>query len=176
MPDSRQTNGLRGFFIYQDDRHRTVYANPILKKNYLINKSEERTFTAFSMRLSVSILIGVLLGYVLQNYAIGAVAGILVFAVWTIYFWFVYLPKLPEVRNFKKPEGSGVLASIETMENWRIALIAVLTIVISVLSYVNLKQKNYEGFTLYGNYAVCIVCAVYSLINIFVLIRKLIKK
>jgi hypothetical protein len=168
------TNEPRGMFVYKDGR-RYIYKPPYLKKGRYINKSDIKTFSLFEMRLSVSVLIGVLLGYTLEdNYIIGVIVGAIVYIISTLVMILWYLPQLQVAEGFKKQSTMSVLTEqANNSPYWRLFVVVGLSAALAIFTYINANNQGYTGFVLYGNYILAGISMLYSVYTIVVLIRKI---
>ena len=168
-----KANNLRGLSIYHD-KGMTVYSNPFMKNGYVISDSDVRQYSFYAGRLWVSVLLGLASFLMFDLHPLIAIGiGLAFYLVSTAFFVFSYLDKLPLLKNYKKPQRTGLIdEKAQTSSVGRLVGTALLSFALAVLILLNAKQSAYEDLLLYCSYAFAAFMAVTGIMNIVYLIRK----
>ena len=172
MPNRQYKDELSGPFIYRDNKNRVIYSNPLLKNDYLVNNSEARTFGLFSMRFPIAVLAGLIISLFNKNYLLAVIAALLILLVSTLYFWFIYIPKLPVIEKYTKVPKESFLDRLAKSSKKRLFLLIFLVVSLAFLVVYNAIASGYTGFTLYANFAIAVGCGVYLGILLIALMKN----
>ncbi len=172
MSNRQYKDELSGPFIYRDNKNRVIYSNPLLKKDYLVNNSEAKTFTVFQMRLPIAVLVGMIISLFSENYVLAILAALIIYAGTTLAFWFIYIPKLPVIEKYTKVPKESFLDRLAKSSRKRLFLLIFLVVSLAFLVVYNAIASGYTGFTLYANFAIAVGCGVYLGILLIALMKK----
>ena len=144
--DSKEKVELKGFSIYQDKKGRTVYYDWISKNGYIIPESKYNSYTNYSIRLVISVLVGYLSALFLDNnYLAGTLIGISTYIAYTFVFHKRFLSTL-----------SIIFVSLFLL----VAIIA------------NLLVNGYDIFVLVLSIGLGLVAVGFIVVHIIILVKK----
>ena len=169
-----KTTDLRGLFIYQEKK-RTVYYDIFNKSGYILNNAEIKNYLMYSGRYSGMALVGCLLYYMTGNVplAVGvAVAGLIILE---IVFRKAFLHKLPEIRNYERPEKQKYVDYVAENESLtRMGLILLATVLLVAVLIYNIMTGVYKDqLSVIISYLVIAGAAVFFVLNVIAVFKKL---
>ena len=168
-----KASDIGGLFVRKDDRGRTVYSSPILKKSYLINNAEARTFFLWQNRSFACIMIGFFIALLdRERYILGILVGLGLYAVSTAIFYLTYVTKLPEVRGDKVEKRGYIDSLAEEYSAKRLLLLALLCLLFEGACYANIRLNGFTGLNLIGNIILMIAVFVFMAVCVTAYSRK----
>ena len=170
---SIKASDISGLFIHHDDRGRTVYSSPILKKSYQINNAEARTFFFFQNRSMLAIMTGLFIALLYPDkYILAILIALGIYGITTAVFLLTYVKKLPEIKNPNIKKESFYETITREYSGKRLAFIAVLSVLFVAFDIFNIRYNQFTGFNLYGNILLIIAAAVIFFLCLYLIIRK----
>ena len=86
-----------GYNVYKDSYNQTVFVDFFTKKQYLVQKQDEKRYYLFSQRLFMSVCVLIIISLGFGNYILGFVAGIVTYAFFELFYRIKFLPTLQEL-------------------------------------------------------------------------------
>ena len=145
-------NTIAGINIFNDDRGRYVYRDPISRTGYVI-EGRIKEFRTFSSRFILGIIAGLLCLLFSLPWYVCLIAGIITFVLVEFKFR-SFLKRLPQIHNFKPAEKTNRIDAEAANERFTIILKLVLLLLVAVLIIVNAHIRKYESFMLIFNYII----------------------
>lgn len=165
---------LVGLHIYPYNGDNYAFYNIFDKKAYLINGDDDyKKYVIYNSRLSLSIVIGFIVILFLKMYTLGVILGLAVYIGMSVAFYVKFIPSLPVIKKFSKPEGNFISRFIEPLSNARLYAISIMSIALGVLLIVNLYLTNYEQMIVIITY---IIAALAILFGIVIAIAGIMRK
>lgn len=87
-----------GSNCYQDSYGRTLFVDGFTKKQYLVEKGNEKRYQIFSQRIMFSLLVVVFIGWIFDKWVYGILGGVATFAFFEFFYRKKFLPSLQEVE------------------------------------------------------------------------------
>lgn len=171
----RNIKDLRGFNIYHDKNGRPFYYDYVSKKTYAILNSDLNNLSLYVARIPILIITIVIFAYFTKNVLYTILGS---FAFYAVVYYVLrkrLFKNLIEVENIVKRE-STIKTFAMRLSSQRIVVMSLITIVFAFLSYLNVKQSNYTGYTAIFNYVLIGISAVIALLLIILLIIKIVNK
>lgn len=169
-----KAHDLDGMFIYHDKKNRVVYSNPFTKKGWIINDIDARDYLQYSMRIMYAAF-GVLFGFIFfKNVLFAFIVGLIVYLVTTGFFVFKFLPRLPVIENFEKPEQEPYIirnAKIQTKTSS--VLMMIMAFSMGIFLIYNGFHNNYTGVSLVCDLLLAGIALVFGVLNLLVLIYQI---
>lgn len=172
--DSKEKAELRGFSIYQDKKGRTIYYDWISKNGYIIPESKYNSYTNYSIRLVISVLVGYLSALFLDNnYLAGALIGLSTYIAYTFVFHKRFLSTLSIIPNFKRPYRENYIdRNIKEMTKKRALSIIFVSLFLLVAIIANLLVNGYDIFILVLSIGLSLVAVGFMVVHIIILVKK----
>ena len=172
--DSKEKAELKGFNIYQDKKGRTVYYDWISKNGYIIPESKYNSYTNYSIRLVISVLVGYLSALFLDNnYLAGTLIGLSTYIAYTIVFHKRFLSTLSIIPNFKRPYRENYIdRNIKEMTKKRALSIVFVSLFLLVAIIANLLVNGYDIFILVLSIGLSLVAVGFMVVHIIILVKK----
>ena len=164
---------IKGTFIYQDQKGRTVYYDIFTHNGYIIPKSNYVSYAKYQVNTPLAIIVLVILITYTENILLAlAVASLIWIGIYAL-FRFNFLKKLQVIKDFKCPEKNGLTTYTSSFSKGRLVFLALILIVLAITSILNIKNSNFTGNVLFMNY---VITAVAGLGALFFLYSALTKK
>lgn len=172
--DSKEKAELKGFNIYQDKKGRTVYYDWISKNGYIIPESKYNSYTNYSIRLVISVLVGYLSALFLDNnYLAGTLIGLSTYIAYTFVFHKRFLSTLSIIPNFKRPYRENYIdRNIKEMTKKRALSIVFVSLFLLVAIIANLLVNGYNIFILVLSIGLSLVAVGFIVVHIIILVKK----
>lgn len=172
--DNKEKTELRGFNIYQDKKGRTIYYDWISKNGYIIPENKYNSYTNYSIRLIVSVLVGYLSALFLEdNYLAGTLVGISTYIAYTFVFHKRFLSTLSIIPDFKRPYRENYInRNVKEMTKKRAISIVFVALFLLVAIIANLLVNGYDIFVLVLSIGLGLVALGFMLIHIIILVKK----
>ena len=172
--DSKEKVELKGFNIYQDKKGRTVYYDWISKNGYIIPESKYNSYTNYSIRLVISVLVGYLSALFLDNnYLAGTLIGLSTYIAYTFVFHKRFLSTLSIIPNFKRPYRENYIdRNIKEMTKKRALSIVFVSLFLLVAIIANLLVNGYDIFILVLSIGLSLVAVGFMVVHIIILVKK----
>lgn len=172
--DSKEKAELKGFNIYQDKKGRTVYYDWISKNGYIIPESKYNSYTNYSIRLVISVLVGYLSALFLDNnYLAGTLIGLSTYIAYTFVFHKRFLSTLSIIPNFKRPYRENYIdRNIKEMTKKRALSIVFVSLFLLVAIIANLLVNSYDIFILVLSIGLSLVAVGFMVVHIIILVKK----
>ncbi len=172
--DSKEKAELKGFNIYQDKKGRTVYYDWISKNGYIIPESKYNSYTNYSIRLVISVLVGYLSALFLDNnYLAGTLIGLSTYIAYTFVFHKRFLSTLSIIPNFKRPYRENYIdRNIKEMTKKRALSIVFVSLFLLVAIIANLLVNGYDIFILVLSIGLSLVAVGFMVVHIIILVKK----
>lgn len=172
--DSKEKVELKGFSIYQDKKGRTVYYDWISKNGYIIPESKYNSYTNYSIRLVISVLVGYLSALFLDNnYLAGTLIGISTYIAYTFVFHKRFLSTLSIIPNFKRPYRENYInRNIKEMTKKKALSIIFVSLFLLVAIIANLLVNGYDIFVLVLSIGLGLVAVGFMVVHIIILVKK----
>jgi len=166
---------IDGIGIYTDSKGRKVYWDSFRKAAFILSKADGKIYYAYQFRWVVALFVGILPTYynVLPWY-VSLIIAVLVVIGGEIYFRVFFLPKHSINERFIKPISENVLTkNARDVKTPRMIINIILGLALAIVSYLNVKENNFTGLTLYANY---LMLGVAGGIGIFFIVALIVKK
>ena len=172
--DRKEKAELKGFNIYQDKKGRTVYYDWISKNGYIIPESKYNSYTNYSIRLVISVLVGYLSALFLDNnYLAGTLIGLSTYIAYTFVFHKRFLSTLSIIPNFKRPYRENYIdRNIKEMTKKRALSIVFVSLFLLVAIIANLLVNGYDIFILVLSIGLSLVAVGFTVVHIIILVKK----
>lgn len=172
--DSKEKAELKGFNIYQDKKGRTVYYDWISKNGYIIPESKYNSYTNYSIRLVISVLVGYLSALFLDNnYLAGTLIGLSTYIAYTFVFHKRFLSTLSIIPNFKRPYRENYIdRNIKEMTKKRALSIVFVSLFLLVAIIANLLVNGYDIFILVLSIGLSLVAVGFIVVHIIIFVKK----
>lgn len=169
-----KTTDLTGLFLYQEKK-RTVYYDIFTKNGYIINNAEARTYMLWSTRYSTLLLIGCLIFYATNNLLLSILTPIAGIGIAEFVFRKAFLYKLPEIKNYKRPEKAGYIDETAEKESYfRIILLILSGFLLAFIIGSNINSGVYKDqLSVVVGYVVAFGALFVAMLNVVALIKKL---
>ena len=141
---------LKGLNIYHDRRHGTVMYDVLTKNGYVILNRDVKKLVLNDLGFPVAILVYFLSQNLKVDSYVGPLAAIAAYILCKLLFRFLYLYKLPVIKNYE-PEGGkkGFIERFASIYNkTQLIIVAVLAIAIFIASMVMIYLKLFTGINM----------------------------
>ena len=174
MSNRFNSKELDGLFIYHDSKNRTIYSNPFQKDGYILTNSDMKAYSIYAGRIIFAIAIPAVLYLVIKlPLYVYFIVGILVYLIMSALFYFKFLPSLPVIKDFKKPQRENIfIRNSNKLSTFRLLMVFVVGILAIFLLILNIKLSSFDNFTLIANYCLIIFIALYSIFDLYQLIKR----
>lgn len=175
---SLKPSELTGKHIYQQ-KNKTIYSDFFMKDyGYLITSDAADKYRSYSLRGFESIFGFVLLLLVSKsNIIFSFLASLCAYIVITLMFYFKFLHSLPKVENFIKEKRDGyIIATAKDMSVVRILIITIICAIFTAAIIYYPINNGYEGVFRILLFLIGGVAGIFTLMNLFSLIYKIIKR
>lgn len=165
---------ISGMNIYTDKKGRTVYYDFITKNGYIIPPNKYNSYTNYSIRLLVSVLVGYLSSLFLDNnYFYGFIVGVSTYIAYSFVFRKRFLSSLSVIPDFKRPYKESYIdrnvKNTSKKKNLSIVFVAMLLLPIIVL---NLAVSGYDTFTLILSIALGTMALGFAIVHLIILKKQ----
>ena len=172
MKKETQRARIVGNNIYLD-KNRTIYYDPISKKAHQITKGDEKVYLLFQAMIPVAILVAALIAYFTGKNILALIVGLVIIVASHVIFRVSFIANLPEYPHFTVPEKNSFIDGLaKNNQTYKLATNAAVMAVLAVLVFVNAYSQKYDQLTTVLNYAVTVLFAALSVINVIALVRK----
>lgn len=160
-------NPLRGFHIYTDKKHRTIYYNPLTHKAMQIPGPEFKRFRMFQSRYVSVAAIFLLVLLIFYDWLhmplwIPIVLGIVTLGIFE-FLWYRFQNSLPPYKNFDKSRLiSSYDQTISRADRQKAWIRIVLTALIGVLLVINAYMLHYDTGMLTACWIAMVALFVYA--------------
>lgn len=165
---------LRGMNIYVDKKGRTVYYDHLTKNGYIIPPNKFNSYTNYSIRLVISVLIGYLAALFLNNnYWGGLLVGISTYIAYTFVFRRKFLKDLSIIPNFKRPQKAGYIErNVIEMNKKRVISIIAVSAFLMVAIAANAIISGFDIVMIILNIGLSVVALGFMIVHIIILVKK----
>ena len=171
---SFRAKDMEGIFIYHDQKNRTIYYNPVLKKAYQLHDEDVGKYILLSNRWVMTAIIVLLIYYSFSiRFSIALLIGLVFLAVTTVYFYWRFIPSLPILNRFEREKRPNLLKrNAAALSSTRLLFTTVFGILLIILIFYNLSISKYTGLVLYANYALIAAILFYSAFCFYEFIQR----
>ncbi len=140
--------------VYRNKKNRMIYYFKQSKTAYKIDQSDIRFIQLYNYRFQFSLLV-MLLSFVASQLAwVGIMAGLMMLALFEVWFRYVYLKKLQISVGFDAPDRSGIIQSTMAETNKVIYIKMFAFGSIAVFSLISAYLGEYSPAYFYGMLAI----------------------
>lgn len=167
---------LQGPNIYKDTKGRTVYCDRFMKKGRVITNSYANEYYNYSLRMFGALLLATLIMMIWKNsYLLATIVGVGFYLITTLLFYFRFLRKLPETKDFiKEKRDNYIVFNAKDYTYGRLIAIIILLMLIALILY-SWIQKYDAGLLRYAMIILTALVIAFTLLNIVTLFYKIIK-
>ncbi|MBR0462354.1 MAG: hypothetical protein IJJ00_06555 [Erysipelotrichaceae bacterium] len=173
MANKVKPEELKGSSIYQEKR-RTIYSDWFMKnKGYIISENDADKYYVYSLRFIGSLVILFFVIMFTGNQLYGYGAGILFYAVTTLMFYFLFLPKLAVISNFNKPKKDNFINELAKKQNQQtLTVTVILSVLIGTVIIIYAHKNNFDQTAMIAYYIIAVMAYGYGVMNILAFIKK----
>ncbi len=169
-----------GYNVYKDSYNQTVFVDFFTKKQYLVQKQDEKRYYLFSQRLFMAVCVLIIISLGFGNYILGFVAGIVTYAFFELFYRIKFLPTLQEL-DLKLPARAKMIDGMRDEKNSNASLIArAICGLVLVVLFVALIKMQYTNMDIDLNYyalvVVSILLSIYAVYISYMCIKVLIER
>lgn len=168
-----------GFFVYHDDRGRSIYYDIFTKNGYLITNRDLDKFALFNLRYFVAALafMIVFVFFGAESLFWALLAALIAFIISYLVFRFTLMNKLPLLPGFVKPKNAGFITqTAQDLSTGTLLIVIFMCLALAGLFIINIGLSEINGTELWGYYVVIVLLIVFALAHIAALIKKLTNK
>ena len=107
-----------GHNVYKDSYNQTVFVDFFTKKQYLVQKQDEKRYYLFSQRLFMAVCVLIIISLGFGNYILGFVAGIVTYAFFELFYRIKFLPTLQEL-DLELPARAKMIDGMRDEKNFK---------------------------------------------------------
>ena len=160
-----------GYNVYKDSYNQTVFVDFFTKKQYLVQKQDEKRYYLFSQRLFMSVCVLIIISLGFGNYILGFVE---------LFYRIKFLPTLQEL-DLELPARAKMIDGMRDEKNSNASLIARaicgLVLVVLFVALIKMQYTNMDiGLNYYLLVAVSILLSIYAVYVSYMCIKVLIER
>lgn len=162
-----------GLNIYQDKKGHMIYYDRFTKKAYMINKSDQKRYYLFSSRIVIALVLGYFSNYLYPSLLFSIFVSVTSYLVILFFFRTMFLKELSTIRDFILLDKQPLYKVLgRTYSTKRIITIVVVSLMLAILTIVNVRTNDYDYLTTILNYIFAIGVFIYCCFYILVLFTK----
>ena len=159
--------------VYQDKHNRQILFDRKNEKFYLVEKDDERKLNILSQRYILAITVFLLVGFLMNNWIIATIVGVVIYAGSEYYYKKKFIPSLLEVYAEVPTKEDKVVSYAKESKGRNIARTVaglLLPVLLVINDYITIKEKGYDGI---NTIALIIFSVVFTIYAIYVAIISL---
>ncbi|MGN1398630.1 MAG: hypothetical protein ACI4WG_01320 [Erysipelotrichaceae bacterium] len=170
-----------GYNVYKDSYNQTVFVDFFTKKQYLVQKQDEKRYYVFSQRLFMSVCVLIIISLGFGNYILGVAGGIVTYGFFELFYRIKFLPTLQEL-DLQLPARAKMIDGMrDPNKNSNASLIArAICGIVLVVLFLALIKMQYTNLGLGMNYyllvAVSILLSIYAVYISYMCVVVLIER
>jgi len=185
MAERQLLGGYGGMRIYHDKKGQAVYFPLLSKDGYIITNSDMNKFSAWSMRIPVTALLGMIICMYI-SIPLGFGIGIGSFLICEILMRKIFLTSLPIIKDFKKPSYTEELERVESKSgkvtktpekesSWATIIFMIISgLAVAIVVYMMTKNGSFTQSSQYALYSLSCIGVYVTIFYTVKLIKKII--
>lgn len=168
-----------GFFVYHDDRGRSIYYDVFTKNGYLINNRDQDKFALFNLRYLLAALafMIVFVFFGAESLFWALLSALITFIITYLVFRFTFMNKLPLLPGFVKPKKLSFIAqTAQDLSSGTLLVVIFMCLALTGLFIINIGLSEISGTELWGYYVVIAILIIFACAHIASLVIKLTNK
>lgn len=174
MPKKIQkARDLKGLFIYQDERHGTVYFDIFTRNGYILTSKDTRWYTLSITFLPIAVIVFYFSLQLKSGYPIAFASAIGFYAICSIAYRFAFLYKLPCVENYNINKRKSLIDNLtKTYSKQRLIVLVVFLVALVGTMSAYILTSDFTGILFYALWVIVGFVVVFLIMVIIALTRK----